>query len=241
MKKPAGKKRIRAPIVAVERSAHSAVLRNAVRLLEDARILRKARRYPSATALAVLSLEEVGKFRTLDEDLLFWSSEIHNNSIQGRKHLYAHKSKQRAAAEALIDGMGFDELRDLARAAGFRIILSKKREGVRPATIDIIGSITKSTFEKKLAGKIRRSKHHAFVIDLAKGEFDVIKQRSFYVDEEASGDLSDPAVVVDRLAADRTISLASGAIYTTRMTWRHARALRKSKQSLESEGVTSSR
>ena len=40
----------------------SPILLNATRLLDDARVLRKQRRYASATALAVLSIEEVGKF-----------------------------------------------------------------------------------------------------------------------------------------------------------------------------------
>ena len=211
---------------AMERSTYAAVLGNAVRLLEDARILRKSRRYPSATALAILCLEEIGKFRILDKDFAFWNLRVHKHPDAGRKQPYAHKGKQKAAAEALIDGMGHDEVRDLAGVAGYEMIITKigtdtgnKPSTVEPSTVDILASIDERTFQTKVANTIRRSKHRRFVIDLARGEFDRVKQQSIYVDEQ-DGELQQPTILIDRLTADRVIRLASGAIYTTKMTLR---------------------
>jgi AbiV family abortive infection protein len=228
MKKSYQERQAQSRLATIEQSAHGPVLKNAARLLEDARILRKSRRYPSATALAILSLEEVGKFRTLDEDFIFWNSRIHKRAMSPRKHLYTHKSKQKAAAEALIDGMGVDEVRELARVAGYEVVLSKGHTSAGASPVDVIASIDKETFRDKVAAKVRRSKHHGFVIELAKGEFDAIKQRSIYVDEQDGGKLSQPTATIDRVIADRAISLASGAIYVTQMTLRYARAVRKS-------------
>ncbi len=216
---------------ALERSTYAAVFENAVRLLEDARILRKSRKYPSATALAILSLEEIGKFRTLDKDFALWNSRVHKHPAAGRKQPYSHKSKQKAAAEALIDCMGIDEVRDLVGVAGFEMILTKIGTDTsnKPSPVEVLASIDERTFQTKLANKIRRSKHHRFVIDLARGEFDKVKQQSIYVDEQ-DGELQQPTILIDRLTADRVIRLASGAIYTTKMTLRYAQALRKNQQ-----------
>jgi AbiV family abortive infection protein len=227
MKNSSQKRQTQSRLAAIEQSAHGPVLKNAVRLLEDARLLRKSRRYPSATALAILSLEEVGKFRSLDNDFQFWNSRVHGHPNSDRKDLYAHKGKQKAAAEALIDVMGFDELRDLAAVAGYKPILSKKHTGPKPSPVDIIASIEGVTFQREVDMKIRRSKHHGFVIDLARGEFDKIKQRSIYVDQDGQDKLHEPLASIDRVIADRAIRLASGAIYSTQMAFRYARTLRK--------------
>jgi hypothetical protein len=92
---------------------------------------------------------------------------------------------------------------------------------------DIIASIDDQTFASKFANKIRRSKHHQFVIDLAKGRFDKIKQEALYVDENKDGTLREPSAVIDRETADRLIRLANGAIYHTKTTLRYAKAARK--------------
>jgi AbiV family abortive infection protein len=76
---------------------HGPIFYNAVRLFDDAKILRKARRYPSSAALAILSLEELGKFLVHDNDFTSWISPRHMRE----KHQYHHREKQRLAAEAL--------------------------------------------------------------------------------------------------------------------------------------------
>lgn len=53
---------------------------NAIRLLEDAKILHKENRYPSAAALAILSIEESGKQSILRQLSLVKSDEELNNT-----------------------------------------------------------------------------------------------------------------------------------------------------------------
>jgi AbiV family abortive infection protein len=223
------KKSVSSRETAFAQSSHDPVLSNAVRLLEDARILRKSRRYPSATALAILSLEELGKFRALNEDLIFWISRGEKRTEPGRQHLYGHKRKQNTAAEALIDAMGIDEVRDLVGAAGYSMVLRKigGNTGGGPSIADIIASIDEPTFQNKVANKIRRSKHHRFVIDLAKGGFDKVKQQSIYVDRRDDGKCQEPILLIGRPMADRIIGLASGGIYETQMSLRYAQAFRR--------------
>jgi len=227
MKKRApGTRSSRRHIGAVEGTSHVAVLHNAVRLLEDARILRKARRYPSSAALAILSLEELAKFLALNEDFTDWISPKHR--LRGRRR-YDHRQKQKLSAQALIWGLGFDEVRDLLGAQGYTIefVPIGTKSSDNPSIVDIISSIDDRTFEAKVAKKIRRSGHHRFVIALAAGRFDKIKQQSFYVDKNDDGTLREPRLLIDRATADRIIRLAGGAIFNTKMTLRYATALRK--------------
>jgi AbiV family abortive infection protein len=80
-----------------------AVLANAERLLADAKVLRKARRYASAVALTVLGLEEAGKVITHAE--LFETSAPLSPRARGY-----HKAKQRVVGRALLATMGIYEV-----------------------------------------------------------------------------------------------------------------------------------
>jgi AbiV family abortive infection protein len=208
----------------LEETSHIPILNNAVRLLEDARLLRKARRYPSSAALAILSLEELGKFRAHNRDMANWNSRM-RRSVGA--HRYNHKQKQKIAAQAIVEAMGCDEVSDLLEVQGYEIKIAPlaRTPSDGPSEIDIIASIDDRTFQARIANKIRRSAHHRFVIDLAAGRFDKIKQESFYVDEAHDGTLREPTTRIDRLVADRIIRLASGAIHSTKMVLRYAKAL----------------
>jgi hypothetical protein len=131
--------------------------------------------------------------------------------------------------EALVDAMGIDEVRDLVGVAGYSMELARIGSDIarKPSVVEVIASIDEPTFQREIANKIRRSTHHRFVIDLAKGEFDKVKQQSIYVDKQNDGELRQPTLLIDRSTADRIIRLASGAIYTTQMTLRYAQAFRK--------------
>jgi AbiV family abortive infection protein len=220
------KLRTRRDIGVLEGTSHVAVLHNAIRLLEDARLLRKARRYPSSVALAILSLEEVAKFIAFNEDFADWISTKHR---LGGRHRYDHRQKQKLAAQAIIWALGFDEVRDLMEVQGYRQILVPMGTKLsdEPSVVDVIAAISDRTFQEKVANKIKRSGHHRIVIDLAAGRFDKIKQESFYVDENDDGTLRVPRLQIDRATADRIIRLASGAIYSTKMTLRYAKRLRE--------------
>ncbi len=137
------------------------VLDNAIRLLEDARILRKARRYASCAALAVLSLEELGKFLAHEEAFITWISSRHP-----QKGRLTHKQKQKLEAEALIWVMGIDEIRDLVATQGYDLGLRPvgEAQSTNAHVLDIIASIDADTY----AAKPEIAKHR-FVIELSQG------------------------------------------------------------------------
>lgn len=186
---------------------------NAVRLFEDAKILRKARRYPSSAALAILSLEELGKSLAYDTDFVDWISPRHRRGGNRQRH----REKQRLAAEALIWIMGIDEIRALVSASGqYELIIAPSSTASNlPTMLEIISSIDETTYGKQRGAKIRNVKHHRSMVELAKGKFDRIKQECFYVDM-VDGKFLVPEINIDRSTADRLISMASAAIFATK-------------------------
>ncbi len=87
-----------------QQSALEAVAENAKRLLADAELLRKANRHPSAVALAVLAVEEAGKYF-----LLKWAFE--DAELPDRGRVRSHPEKQITLgtfylAEAVVDAVG---------------------------------------------------------------------------------------------------------------------------------------
>jgi AbiV family abortive infection protein len=176
--------------------------------------LRKARRYPSAAALAILSFEELGKFISWTEDFSTWVSPPEAGA--GLRH----PQKLKSAAHAAIWGLPFDEVSALLRAA-------KVQKIAFTAIVAAVGSIDDRTYASEVANIGSRSKHLRHVIDAAKGEpLDKIKQQSLYVDRCDDGSLRVPTKQIDRLKADEMIRLASGAIYFSKRTRRYARKAR---------------
>lgn len=91
------------------------VMRNAKRLLEDARLLNEHKRHASAFALAVLALEEIGKAILQKWDLL--------------GHTSVHSHKQRAVSSLLfVDTY----LRESARQAGRGMVHPSKPRSLSP-------------------------------------------------------------------------------------------------------------
>jgi AbiV family abortive infection protein len=196
---------------------YAPIFDNALRLLEDARILRSARRYPSAAALAILSLEELGKFLVNHEAFALWVTPLEQPK-SGRPH--SHKQKQRSAAEALTWVMGVDEIETLIAAAGYSLVIVKKRKTserkIGPTLTEIISSIDDETYNANVGPKLRNRRHHKLVIELMKGNFDQLKQAGFYVDLQKPNSLV-PIRQIDRFTADGAIKLAGGALHSTRL------------------------
>ena len=88
-----------------ERYGAEIILSNATTLLEDAKILRKSRRYARALGLAVLSIEELGKFIISARP---WEVPNTRNAVR------LHKQKQRAAGNAVIGTMLLSEIEKIA-------------------------------------------------------------------------------------------------------------------------------
>jgi AbiV family abortive infection protein len=187
------------------------ILQNAIRLLEDAQLLRKAQRYPSCAALAVLSLEELGKFIAEHDRLIDWISPRHQ---RGQRRLN-HKQKQMLAAEALIWTLPFDEVRGFATATGNIAIMVSKEKSTGPSMLEIISSVDDKAYAWNIAKKSRRKDRNRSLIELAAGKLDNIKQKSLYVDRNKLGVLEEPEGEIDRLAADALLAQSSAAIHAT--------------------------
>jgi AbiV family abortive infection protein len=101
--------------VARPTTMNARVMRNAKRLLEDAKLLNEHRRHASAFALAVLALEEIGKAILQKWDLL--------------GHTAVHSHKQRAVSSLLFMDT---YLRESARQAGRRMPHPLKPRSLSP-------------------------------------------------------------------------------------------------------------
>jgi hypothetical protein len=190
---------------------YAPVIMNALSLLDDAKSIRKHRRYATATALAVLSLEEVGKFMLLAGRL---KDQI--NFDNGGK--LTHRMKQKAASVAIMGVMGYDETRVIAESLGYRsvIVPINERDGLGHVhLVDIVEEVTDEHFNRHVAPIIRNPKQNKFVVDLVRGRFDAIKQSCFYVDMGGDGGVIRSPANIDRETCDRIIRLASRAISAT--------------------------
>ena len=125
----------------------------------------------------MLSLEELGKFLAHNEDVAFWNR---SQPPMPRARLY-HKPKQKLAAQAVIWGMGSDEVKELMAVQGYSMVLAPLDANTSngPSEVDGIATIDDEAFLTKVANKIRRSSHHRFVIDLAKGNLIRLSKRHF--------------------------------------------------------------
>lgn len=209
----------------VELSGHQApILLNGVRLLDDARVLRKQRRYASATALAVLSIEEVGKFVMTHPH---FASNVAAIKVRGRNAKLDHRSKQWAAAHVLRGFMGVDEVDALVNLAGYELAIVEKN-AVRdpsPSIEEAISTIEAADLENLIANA-DFGEHLRFPVQLLQGQYDDVKKKCFYVDIDSQGGITSSPNQIDRDACDSTMRMASKAISAIKLSLRHYRRLR---------------
>jgi AbiV family abortive infection protein len=171
-----------------------AVLENARRLLNDARLLFNNGRYPTATSLAVLSIEEFGKA-------------IHGMSV-------GHLSKQMAAASFGKVNHIVDRLKD----AGFEIkrveeLSEPQRSGSRTADfIEIVAEALKEA--------LPNSEWQRLLEAITNKELLTIKNRGFYVDLDPDGKVLCMPSSIDGAAAARLIEVAASLLRAFEENWR---------------------
>jgi HEPN superfamily AbiV-like protein len=180
------------------------IRKNACRLLEDAELLRRHRRYPSAAALAVLSLEEIGKF---------WQTSALNRHafLRGRADK-SHPHKQASVACVLLGGLPLEHFDELVQRFGYELHLRW------PGDPESVGAKTVAQF---LSG-VRASNSPPSddpIVALLRGEFDRLKQACFYVGQTPDG-CSEPVNAIDRRQADRILSLPRKALRVIHARWR---------------------
>ena len=171
-------------------------LRNACRLLQDAELLRRHRRYPSATALAVLSLEETGKF---------WQTSAFNRDAvtTTSRADRSHGHKQAAVASVLFGTLDISEAEKFAGRFGYELKLRWKGD-TEPR-----GKTTGELLAEVRAGNSPSGDDP--IVALLRGEFDHLKQACFYTDPTREG-WSEPVDAVNRKLADSVISLVRKAL-----------------------------
>lgn len=164
-----------------------AIRRNAERLLSDALVLYDLKRWASATALAVLAVEEMGKYF-----LIKWEK-------SDTRALSSHKAKQGILASFLI-------VRAISRAENAwmteRGLERKHWSELNPDIQAYLESPEGQKWRKKIDEEwekiavegIIADEHRDIGVRINRGEIDKIKQAAFYVDIDADGTVvSDPS------------------------------------------------
>jgi AbiV family abortive infection protein len=201
----------------------AAILENARRLLTDAEILFKAGRYPTALAIAILSVEESGK-AYLDVCLR------HNLLGDETRSATYHATKQKVlgsfyhadiadqimrAWATKMAGAKFEEgrtFRDWAKSKGFPFPdddyvgcfgflgwaltepeLRETAQEIRQIVLDLI------------IATITRHPHGKLSERAARGEIDALKKRALYLDADAAGRIKSHPAEIGREMAERWI------------------------------------
>lgn len=189
---------------------------SALRLLEDARVLRAARGYASAAGIAVLALEEVGKLvlhHTAFEEIRRTNPKIKGN-------VRDHRQKQKIVTELLVGNLLCSEVEHLLALAGLTYeSVRKGGAGQQTSLVEALASIDGSRLSDEI-GRMKNHKHHRWLVDLAAGRFDALKQHCFYSDRTATG-WEDAGERVNRKTADKIVKLCAVAINAAhdRMRW----------------------
>ncbi|MDX8469218.1 AbiV family abortive infection protein [Mesorhizobium sp. VK23B] len=194
------------------------IIFNAIRLLDDACVLRKDRRYASATALAILSIEEIGKFVLTHER---FRSRVPPRESRERNARFTHREKQWAAALMVRDVMGMDEITALINLAGFELVLVQRDSDPEnnPTMEKIISGIKDESLDDFLA-KSYFGEHLKFLVHLLRGQFDNVKQKCFYVDDDRNGLIISGPDQIDRRTCDGAMRTAKKAIWATKVELR---------------------
>ena len=199
------------------------ILENAKRLLEDARLLRSHRRYPSTVSLAVLSLEEAAKFAMVNKCLNV------GNSISGGEN--NHSAKQRVAGELLIGDLlmsDADEIFHLKREKNSMLSMVFSGERTMASQVaDVISEISDDEYETLLKKRFKNYKYNKILFDVISGKFNSVKKKGFYVDIDNTVGMIDRPYAIDREMADRAISLARNCIRQIRSKIAHLERMEK--------------
>lgn len=158
---------------------------NAKRLLSDAELLAAAGRFPTSTALAILSIEEAGKYFAVR-----WN--IADDARFGAANLRSHRMKQSLAFSAQMSHELLDNLEEIIHSLGYRLHFpaadnassEPPPEALSLAEFEEAHSVDLS---KILASRLAKSNFHLLSTDVKKGMFDRIKQSGFYVDFDDDG------------------------------------------------------
>lgn len=202
--------------MAVPNKTLKTVAENAKRLLRDAELLTSHDRLPTALSLAILAIEECGKFY-----LLHWGE---NEGGTGRNKQQSHRHKQAilgsfyladAACDAINDylnakGLKLSKLDELSEDPGWKDI---PREAIESFSRKVMEELSESEILRTLvAQKMADSEHSGFSRSASLGRIDKLKQTGFYVDVDADGHLLSTPNTVSRKIVEEYLAHAKQAI-----------------------------
>jgi AbiV family abortive infection protein len=175
------------------------VTENAIRLLEDAKVLFHARRFGTCLALAVLAVEEAGKAILL-RDL--------EQGAQN-KDTRAHIGKQAKAASHLVAHAFLDRLSD----AGYEVKHISTLVDWQKAWLLTTAA---AAAQEKIVEEIARDSGFRQICEILRkiknGDLNKAKQRGFYVDVGANLELINDPSTVSETEARPILKLAEEAI-----------------------------
>jgi AbiV family abortive infection protein len=158
----------------------AAVLSNAYRLLQDARLLARAERYRSATSLAVLSMEESAK-----ACIILWRATGYIEREIQSDIRFGHINKHRLFAAY-----------EIAKFFIRRFDAGLDQEAIKARVAD-------ESLADEMMSMMGR------LVSAETGGFDLLKQSGFYVDANADLSLADPSTTIDQDICERTLEEAS--------------------------------
>ncbi len=174
------------------------VVENAKRLLADAEALFELGKWQTATALAVLAIEEIGK-----HFLIRWEQDA-------RKNVLSHKSKQAVLGSFYMADAAIETTIKILNERGIEI---KHEDDLEEWQKNLLktesGRQLNNWFFSKDNEELRTAMATAMMehkfSDLGfkakTGEIDKIKQKAFYVDIDANGEVvSDPSSITREIA-----------------------------------------
>ncbi|MBI4018376.1 MAG: AbiV family abortive infection protein [Candidatus Aenigmarchaeota archaeon] len=195
------------------------VAENAKRLLADAESLFELGKWQSATALAILALEEAGK-----HFLIRWERGKQNETVSHKvKQVVSHKSKQAVLGSFYVADAALEATIKILNSKGIRIRNESELEAWRAHILKTERGVEfynwffsreNEELRTAMATSIMEHKFVHLGAKAMKGEIDKVKQKALYVDVGADGEVVSNPSFITREIAEEWIAHARFAIGT---------------------------
>ncbi|MBP7338172.1 AbiV family abortive infection protein [Niveispirillum sp.] len=191
------------------------IIENAERLLEDARILRKHRRYASTVAFTVLCLEEVAKFVSLNE------AQFCNGGLSNK---IDHKEKHRFIGKYLAGDLNLHEVSAILDHYGYTLKLSpieetEYRDSLSEKLPELLAGLAGDELPDAVKANTRRSSFISTVAGVIAGHYNAMKKKAIY--SEILERPGDGPAAIDRKTADLLLRLANKSVNRVRQRMRN--------------------
>jgi AbiV family abortive infection protein len=175
---------------------------NARRLLNDAEAVLTHGSHQTAASLAILAIEEVGKYMQVkwqfDE-----TAKSSGNVARAAKGRRAHQRKQFIVGTFYLADVAVDAVRHAATEILQKLGQPVTEENIQTHVTMLAKAVKDENRDESIqkiievvAEKMHESSGGRFVRDAQSGQIDAVKQRGFYVDLDAEGKIvSDPSAM----------------------------------------------